>query len=146
MVAPITPFRGPRYDLIVVQPTAPGPGSALTWTVPNKEIIEIISVRIGLNTSVVVVDRLVYLFGIAGGVNFGPCPATIVQPASQNWLYYFGVGVPVYDNSGDNEYYGPLMSLFQLEAGDSLRITANNMVGNDQIGSCILRYMCWQQG
>lgn len=146
MVAPITPFRGPRYDLLVVQPTAPGPGSSLTWTVPSGQIIEVISVRIGLNTSVVVANRLIYIMGIAGGVNFGPCPATIVQTALNNWLYYFGVGVPVYDNSANNEYYGPFMSLFQLEAGDSLRIAANNIDVADQIGSCVLRYMCWQQG
>lgn len=146
MVTPITTFRGPRYDLIVIQPSAPGAGTALTWTVPDKQIIEILNIRIGLNTSVVVTNRLVYVMGISGGINFGPCPATIVQPASNNWLYHFGVGVPVYDNSANNDYYGPLCSLFQLEAGDSLRLTADNLVGNDQLGSCVLRYMCWQEG
>lgn len=147
MVAPITPFMGPRHDLVVVTAASPGAGNVLSWTVPAKTIIEVVGVNTRLVTNAIVANRHLFVVGVSSAAVINiHSPAGIVQPASSDWAYMFSVGIETFDNSSSDRVYQPLAAKLQIDSLGVVRVYVTNMNGGDQIMSAVIRYYAWQQG
>ena len=141
-----TPFMGDRHDIVNVEPGNPAAGNLLTWAVPANAVIQVVSVKINLTTSIDVADRHVIVYVSDGGVFLPNTPAAIVQPDTEAWTYYFTIGIAPLDLSADfSEVYQPLGCCYQLETGSSLIVNVSNMSGTDQLAAAAIRYFLWER-
>ena len=146
MVSPLTPFKGPRHDLVTLGLDDPAGAAPLIWSVPDKTIIEIVGIDFMFSTSAVVADRFVQVEGFNGVQSFSISPPLSLQPASLLWYYFFTLGIIGFDNTANGRLFSPLASSLVLGNGDQLKLhTVSAQVG-DHLGSCVIRYFAWQEG
>ena len=146
MVSPLTPFKGPRHDLVSLGLPNPGVSMALFWTVPDKTIVELVTVNFLFTTAAVVADRFVQLEGFNGVQSFSISPAMSLQPASLVWYYFFAKGSEPFDNTANGRLFSPLTSPLFLVSGEQMKIHVISMQAGDALTSCAIRYFAWQEG
>lgn len=147
MVVSITPFKGPRHNLLVAEPPSPAAGASLIWAVPDKRIVEITSVTVLLSNDAPGTDRFLYIDGMTStGVLFGRSGATCVQAPSLDFLYHFAIGARELANLAFEDVYCRLTDGLQLDSDESLKIAVFDMEAGDQLSDCVIRYYAWQQG
>ena len=138
-----------RHKVESVTIANPAAGDSILFTVPDNTVIQVVGVRFLFETDANAADRRigVYAYQDVGTGIVQASFATITQAASLTYLYYFSCGVVPFDGSGDTNPFAcfPLACGIQLQAGEQLRIIANEMQVADTFTSIAVRSYEWKE-
>lgn len=122
-----------------------GGGADLVWRPENRNLIELLSLRITFSTDATVINRMMLpVIGPGGQADFGfPCP--VLQAASRTYIYYWGRGMgSFWTNNFANWWAGPLPLGLLFEAPENFRTEIVNIQPGDTIDGYTIRYQLWQ--